>query len=873
MRAIAALSLLAAMEARADPLADSPRSPHRVAHAARLVGPPPVIDGRLDDPAWQEAPLHEGFTQVTPDEGSPGSVHTAFRVLWDDEYFYFGAICDDPEPPTLTLSRRDREIEGDNIQFDLDTEEDKRTAYHFQVYAAGQQVDALHFNDTDRTTDWDAAWESAVAKTPTGWSVEMRIPLRVLRIPEHAHEMGFNVYRILSRRHEESQWRFMPNGEAGQVSRLGILEGIDGIHPVREMELKPYLAMKFLRNVPTYGKPDLSFGQCATTGFDAQRQGGFCGGLDFRYNLASDLALVGTVNPDFGQVEADQRILNLSTVETFFPEKRPFFLEGLDLFKTTYRVDIGGNMYGGYGGDAYQLFYSRRIGRATPSADDLGLPSDQSIVYQQPSVPVATALKLSGTIGGTSVGALTALEPRTDAQILGPGGRFDMRTVEARSTSVVRVRAPLGDYGTLGFSGTAVDPIFTNPSLGLDVTHSHVAESDLFLNTKDRKWDFTLQGVGSLLSENTPSIVRDGTLMPDTASGGAFSTRIHLIEEHFFFAINTDYLSPRFDVNALGFMPRANLARGMGYIGWRDPHPGEFWQSWQLIAGPRIVTDSRFGNVLDRDLFFEGWINTKNFWFIDVGAQAMSSYVDDRELYDGTPLQRQAAVGAYGFISTDPRKRLQASVTFNQGRGLPRFERLNYLAGSLFFRPIPRIDGELDLAYTETAGAIRQISVPSQLTPTDDVTTRSRVYLLAPQQARSVSATLRATYAFTPFLTFQGYAQLFTADIAYGAPLRAALGPGRRTITIDELTPALTSDAAPNADERQIGLNVNLILRWEWRTGSVLYLVYAHQTSNDVSPPPGPRGLDYGAEFSTFSQAGVTHGDTVLLKVDLLSAL
>src|SRR5919197_5078756 len=209
MRAVLpALAALAAAqpalaEDRPPPGALPPESFYmRTAHAARRGGPL-VIDGRMDEPAWQAAPLEDDFTQVNPDEGKPASVHTAFRVLWDDEYLYFGAICDDPEPPTATLSRRDRFIEGDSVQFDLDTTLDRRTAYHFQVYAAGQQLDAIHFNDTDMTTDWDAAWDSAVARTATGWSVEMRIPLRVLRIPEGARIMGFNVYRILSRRKEE----------------------------------------------------------------------------------------------------------------------------------------------------------------------------------------------------------------------------------------------------------------------------------------------------------------------------------------------------------------------------------------------------------------------------------------------------------------------------------------------------------------------------------------------------------------------------------------------------------------------------------------------------------------------------------------------
>src|SRR3954471_8467055 len=482
MRALAPALLLAALPLHA---ADAPASADRLppessyvrtAHAAKRTSGEIHVDGLMDEPAWQAAPLEQNFTQVGPDEGKPASGKTAFRVMWADEYLYFGAICDDPEPLTKSLSRRDRFIEGDTIQFDLDTTLDRRTAYHFGVYAAGQQIDAIHFNDTDFTTDWDAAWESAVAYSEHGWSVEMKIPLRVMRIPVGAKQMGFNVYRILSRRHEEDQWRYRPNGRAGDISRLGLLDGIEGIHPVRELELRPYVGMKFLRNVPSYATPQAELGSCATVGFDPQRQGGFCAGLDLRYNLASDVALVGTINPDFGQVEADQRVLNLTTFETFFPEKRPFFLEGLDLFQPALRVDVGGP----YGGNAYQIFYSRRIGRGTPTHDDLDLSDQQHIAYQQPFVPVLSAAKISGTIGGASVGLLSATEPRVTAQVQQPGGQIEqMRTVEARHDAVLRVRAPIGEHARFGVTGTALDPMFTDPPLGLTAHHAHVGEGDL----------------------------------------------------------------------------------------------------------------------------------------------------------------------------------------------------------------------------------------------------------------------------------------------------------------------------------------------------------------------------------------------------------
>jgi len=879
MRAI--LLLLAAPPALAQQQAELPPESSflRTAHAARRQGGPIVVDGRMDEPAWQAAPLEEGFTQVSPDEGRPASVRTAFRVLWDDEYLYFGAVCEDPEGATRTLSRRDRYIEGDSVQFDLDTTFDRRTAYHFQVYAAGQQLDALHFNDTDFTTDWDAAWDSAVVQTPQGWAVEMRIPLRVLRIPQGAKAMGFNVYRILSRRKEEDQWRFRPNGRAGDISRLGMIEGLEGIHPVRELELRPYVGLKALRTVPSYGTPRPDLGSCATVAFDPQRLGGFCAGLDFRYNLASDLALVGTINPDFGQVEADQRVLNLTTYETFFPEKRPFFLEGLDLFKPAIRSDLGGPN----GGDAYQIFYSRRIGRGTPTADDLGLADTQKIVYQQPAVPVLGAMKLTGTVGSTSVGMLAAMEPRAFAQVLQPpacdspgqgcpaGAITNMRTTEMRFTSMLRLRTPLGDNGLAGVTGTAVEPLYTSPSLGLDDRrHAHVGEGDLTLYSSDRVWEAGVQAAGSSLQGAAPALLVDGTWRDSDSSGFAATAKVHRYGEHSLFGVQGDLLSPLFDVNDLGYQQRANLARLMGFAGWRDPHPGPLWQSAQLIVGMRELHDYRLANRLNRDVFLEGWVNTNTFWFWDTGFDAWFPFVDDRELEDGTPIERQASLQWYGYITTDSRKPLQVQFYWTEGRSYPRFERVNQLGGTLVFRPLSRLDGTLDFAYTENAGTVRQIATPVLLPGEVDPTLRTRSYFLAPQHARSVSATLRATYAFTPRLTLQGYGQLFTAGISYGRQSLAIVPPGRSTVRLDQLQP-LDSPAVLDADDRQVGLNLNLTLRWEWRTGSTFYLVYTHQSANDVVP--ARPGLDFGAELGLLSGPGTAQGDALLVKVDLLTAL
>src|SRR5438477_1699968 len=244
----------------------------------------------------------------------------------------------------------------------------------------------MHFNVTDYTTDWDAAWESAVAMVPGGWSVEMRIPLRVLRVPEGTHAFGLNVARTLTRRHEETTWQYRPREAAGVVSGFGLLTGLDGLRPVVQLDLKPYVAGR---------------GNCGTA-TATPCQAGFGLGLDARYSLTSELALVGTVHPDFGQVEIDERVLNLTTFETFLPEKRPFFLEGLDLFNLPLS-------------SAYQLFYSRRIGE-TPAGPQVG--AGEAVLETPGARTIGGAAKLSGSDGPYSIQALTAFQPRSYAQVL-----------------------------------------------------------------------------------------------------------------------------------------------------------------------------------------------------------------------------------------------------------------------------------------------------------------------------------------------------------------------------------------------------------------------------------------------------------------------
>src|SRR5438067_8313744 len=608
--ALALVSAPARAGSRPDPAASargSAESFFRTIRAVRRTGAI-VLDGRVDEPAWLAAELGDGFTQLEPDEGARATEATRFRVLWDGESLYVAIGCDDVQPPTDTLSRRDRPVEGDWVSVDLDTTNDRRTAYHFQIYAGGQQLDGLHFNDTDFTSDWDSAWESSVSRTPSGWSVEIRIPLRILRIPDGASDFGFNVYRYLARRKEQDQWRYRPRGASGDISLLGQLSGLRGIHPVRALELRPYIAARttMMRPAPGAATAPFRFAPCSSFGVSDNSIAAGCAGLDLRYSLASDLSLVGTINPDFGQVEADQRVLNLSTFETFFPEKRPFFTEGLDLFQSPLRISFGG----AYGGDAYQVFYSRRIGKPPPDWDT----ANGTLLYQPSAHPVGAATKLSGTIGAAAVGLLTAYEPRIEAQALRDGAVANVRTAEAAQSEVLRVRVPLSERALLGVVATARDPLFTSSSSDLSRRHSHVGGADFTTFDAGRDWSFTGQAVGSLLSGGDADVQDDGTVLGSGSSGVALSGKAQKSAGPLIGFVSSDWLSPQFTVNDLGFMKRANLFRGFGYLQLRDVHPSSWYQRALIGAWVRQVRDSTLRLALSQEIGMETYAQLNSQW-------------------------------------------------------------------------------------------------------------------------------------------------------------------------------------------------------------------------------------------------------------------
>src|SRR2546429_8777453 len=404
----------------------APSSRTQRASAVRATSPV-VIDGRDDAAVWRLSPAITQFREFQPKEDGDPRYATEAKVAYDDRNLYVFIRAFDPHPDSILqlLARRDVRAATDQLKIMIDSYHDRRNGFEFAVNPAGVKRDYAVYNDNQEDDAWDAVWDAATQVDSLGWTAEFRIPLSQLRyVPRGTNTFGFGIWRDIQRYTERESWPLYRNSQSGISSQLGELTGLDGLPSPRRPEVAPYVVTKNV-SVANGGAFDRS--QKAT------------GGADLKYGLTSSLTLDATINPDFGQVEADPAVLNLTAFETFFQERRPFFVQGAGIFRFDVNCSAVNDCNTGEG-----LFYSRRIGRA-PQLD-----------YGDPNPPTATtidgAAKLTGRLpGGQTVGVLDAGTGRE-------GGSLD-RTMEP-TTNYAAVRAQQdfrnGESG-IGAMGTAVN--------------------------------------------------------------------------------------------------------------------------------------------------------------------------------------------------------------------------------------------------------------------------------------------------------------------------------------------------------------------------------------------------------------------------------
>jgi hypothetical protein len=731
----------------------------------------PHLDGILRDSVWTLARPAEGFRQRDPVDGAAATAATEVRVLYDNEALYFGCRFFDPEPGKITarLARRDDEDDTDRGSIRIDTFHDHQNAYELTFNPVGVRVDILQYRDGQyEDNSWDPVWQVETQIDSLGWTAELRVPFSILRYPDLPpgveQTWGINFLRSVFRMQEETRWSYTPKSAQGLVSRFGHLEGLVDLPQPRRIEVMPFGLIR-----QEWRPADGSLGRSSLRAN---------GGLDLKVGLANNFVLDATINPDFGQVEADPAVLNLSTIESYYPERRPFFIEGMQIFR-----------FSTFGGDGAGpgLFYSRRIGRAL-GEDHVPLEEGERLVKAPQAATILGAVKVAGkTAGGLSVGVLQAVTDREYA-IVEKDGRESERQVEtAASYSLVRLRQDVLDGSSIGMMATAVAreshaPAFTG---GFDWN----------LYDGERKNGLTGFLAGSLIG--TPAGNRLGGIAGNIELSRAAA-------EHWLWSLNADLTTKQYQINDIGFFRRPNDYGGFGTLTYKEDVPAAVVRRYSMTA--MLHERHNFdGAQLFRAVELQSSVLLTGFEELGVSLSVDAGRYDDRETR-GYGLYEKPVSGAAMFsVSSDYRKDVVVAAEVKHAWDR-RGKRGYAVEAELEFRPASwtawEIKGEGEFIDGQEAWM------------TNEDLGQGAHSIFAERDTRAISATLRGSVTFRRDMTLQLYAQVFTAKGRYRSPrvLRSAA-------MFEPFSGAVANDFAGQE------FNMNLVFRWEYLPGSTLYLV------------------------------------------------
>ena len=738
---------------------------HRVATAVRIKGTSPQLDGVLDDDIWETAPLHEGFRQRDPDEGEPASQRTTFQVAYDDEAIYFAVMCYDSEPNKIVsrLVRRDDIVESDKIQIIIDPHYNRQRGFSFTIYPSGSVVDGITGGGGWRgwNNAWDGVWEAKTRIHEKGWAVECKIPFYMFRFsPKDKYTWGLQVEREISRRKERAHWRLIKKGDPGWLSHFGDLVGIENIRLSRHLELIPY----------TMGRTTLN---------SEMDLWGNVGG-DVQYGITSGITLNATINPDFGQVEADPATLNLSAYEEFFEERRPFFVKGASVFN--------------FGEGENQFFYSRRIGRQPGRFE---VPEGATELSRPEATTILGAAKIVGrTNNNTSFGIMEAVTAPMDVQVKQTGEHRDYLIEPLTNYFVGRVTQDILEGNSrVGLITTAVNRRASNAA--------YVGGLDWDLRFAKERYKMS----GMIAASQTGEL---------EARKSGYLAHIEFDKQGGWWRLDTDFniRSPGLDINDIGYVQRGDMMRWfydfvikkeqpfsifrevtLGLYGWRE------WNYDGVSIGrySEIWTDGKLKNYWEYDL----WV-----------GRNLESFRDEDVRRGGTLIKNPAGWWIFTQLRTDSRKMIHFELNpiFAWDDDTKSSEkevtlRLNVRPASnieLSIGPMYRYrvyDAQwVELIEEEINGQIKNHYVYGELT------------------AQTLDFTTRTSISFTPTLSLQFYVQPFITIGDY-SNFKELVEPRSYKFKSYPLK--------RNPDFHMRSLRGNTVLRWEFRSGSTLFLVWS----------------------------------------------
>jgi Domain of unknown function (DUF5916)/Carbohydrate family 9 binding domain-like len=829
----------------------------------------PVIDGRLDDAAWSAASVGLDFVQRAPDVLKPATQRTEVRLLIDDAAVYVAMRLFDSAPDSIVapLARRDADPYSDWAEVSIDGYLDRRTAFRFMVNPAGVQRDAVVSGDDLFTEDigWDAVWASATRRDSAGWTAELRIPLSQLRfsVRDGVSRWGLQVGRFLARRNERSYWSPITPSLPGYVSQFGTLDDVTIARQVRRAELLPYMSTKMTRAPAEAGNP---FARATAL----QRTAG----VDLRLGVTQDLTLTGTINPDFGQVEADPSEVNLTGVESFFAERRPFFLEGSDLFA----FDMGSLWWMG----REELFYSRRLGRS-PQGD---APDGSSWLTSPAAASVLGAAKLTGrTATGWKLAALGALTDDVQARYVSDGGELASSVIEPRTRyGVARVTRELdGGGSSFGSALTFVDRDETVPTLRSSALVGGIDARTRFGGRNFIAYGNVMRSVVRGSPEAMIATQRSTTHLfqrPDASylevdsgrtSLTGTSASLRITKEgggHVRGGLLAKAITPGFEANDVGLQPRADAIGGALWLGWDGFEPTRLVRSWSTWAA--AWGGSSFGG--DRDQLgarLYASADLHNYWAL-AGAVVRNAPVTSLTALRGGPaLQIPGNVFGFVDVTTDSRRPIVGTFGASGYRDDAGPGRRLSLTSTIS----ARVGGNTQLSVAPSLSWWRN---PQQFVA-ESTLGDSTHYVVGDLLQSTAAIMLRASYALSSRLTLQLYAQPFLSAGEYRGLGTVA---NARANTFDQRVRLFAPDALgrPSADELEARtpsgtlrfdrpdysvaeLNANAVLRWEYRPGSALFVVWSQGRSYDGEPSQ----FDMSAQTRDLLRAPATN--VLLVKV------
>ncbi len=819
-----------------------------------------AIDGRLDDADWLVAPAAGGFVQQKPVEGARAEHDTRVQVAYDDHSIWVAARMFDAEPQSIArqLVRRDDLGTADWIGVGFDPDLDRRTGYAFILQASGVQADQYLFNDGDDDGAWDAVWESAVRIDSLGWVAEMRIPLSQIRYEASSDPRDWGITFVRSRvaSNEESHFALISRTQEGVVSQFGRLTGVRIASAPRRIEVRPYTLAGLSRLPGDEGNP-----------FHDATEPTARAGFDVKVGLGSQFTVDATINPDFGQVEADPAVINLTAYETFFQERRPFFVEGSELFD-----------YGLSGGG--RLFYSRRIGREPHRGD----PGGADFTEVPEAATILAAAKVTGrTSNGFSLGALATVTAReTGRAFFGDDGRTERFTAEPRTEyGVLRARRDFRDgESTFGAILTGLRrELPADGSFAALPTEAFAGGIDWEHSWGDRTWAIFGYAAGTHVRGDSLAMIRiqrssnHWFQRPDSRRTSVDSSRTSLTGldwratfekrrgQHWTGAVWLAQVTPGFEVNDLGFSSRQEVLDGGARIEYQEIEPGELFREYALELSTfhnfsyDLLDDVGSADAWKRShvrgsIGAEGEFQFLNYWGLGLDLSYRPEMMD-RTATRGGPLMRSPASWSFEMGgSTDFRRKLVVEAGFEVNRGAEDSGSQAEVGLEIRYRPSDRVELSLEPAFGKGRTGMQYVGSTGAL---PYAPTYGRRYVFGDLERREFSLETRVEVSFTPRLSLQIYAQplLSSGDYTAYKQLTAAeryafdvfeegtpftggrIGcVGGRTC-VDDGTRWVDFDGDGTADWsfRDRPFNVrsligNAVLRWEFRPGSTIYLVW-----------------------------------------------